>query len=116
MVLVICFLFTDTSELPGSLLYAGDFALVSQLTEANTAAAVVAQVGVRTTANLAAGVCTTGVLGLSMLLDLHRLLCHVVSSSFLLDKGCAQLGQQFLSFFVGVSGGDDRNVHATQLF
>ena len=57
--------------LPRSLLDAGDLALVCQLAEANTADAVVAQVGVGAAADLAAVVLTGGVLGGLLLLDLH---------------------------------------------
>ena len=63
-------------DLPGGLLHAGDLALVSQLTEADTADAVVAQVGVGTAADLAAVVSAGGELGLLLLLQDHRLLSH----------------------------------------
>ena len=58
------------------LAYAGDLALVSQLTEADTADAVVAQVSVGAAADLAAIVLTSRELRRSLLLENHRFLCH----------------------------------------
>ena len=58
---------------------AGDLALVRQLAEADTADAVVAQVGVGTTADLAAVVTASRELGGTLLLELHRSFCHVSS-------------------------------------
>ena len=58
------------------LAHAGDLALVSQLAEADTADAVVAQVSVRTAADLAAVVLTGRELRRSLLLENHRFLCH----------------------------------------
>jgi len=58
-------------KLPAGLLNAGNLALICQLAEANTADAVVAQVGMGTAADLAAVVLTGGVLGGLLLLDLH---------------------------------------------
>ena len=55
---------------------AGDLALVRQLAEADTADAVVTQIGVGTAADLAAVVLAGGELGRTGLLDLHRSLCH----------------------------------------
>ena len=55
---------------------AGDLALVSQLTEADTADAVVAKVSMGTAADLAAVVLTGGELCRSLLLQNHRFLCH----------------------------------------
>ena len=69
---------TGAFNLPRSLLHAGDLALVSQLAEADTADAVVAQVGVGTAAELAAVVAAAGELGLALLLENHRFLSHVV--------------------------------------
>ena len=66
----------EFSGLPGSFLHAGNLTLVSQLSEADTADAVVAQVRMRTTADLAAGVSTSGVLGLSLLFHFHGFLRH----------------------------------------
>ena len=63
-------------QLPGRLLDAGDLTLVGQLAEADTADAVVPQVSVGTTADLAAVVAAAGELGLSLLLQDHRLLSH----------------------------------------
>ena len=63
-----------TSE--AGLAHAGDLALISQLTEADTADAVVAQVSVRTAADLAAVVLTGRELRRSLLLENHRFLCH----------------------------------------
>jgi len=57
--------------LPGSLPDAGDLALVSQLTEADTADAIVTQVSVGAAADLAPVVAAGGKLGLSLLLELH---------------------------------------------
>ena len=59
-----------------SLAHTGDLALVSQLTEADTADAVVPEVSMGTTAQLAAVVLAGGELGRTSLLDLHRSLCH----------------------------------------
>ena len=59
-----------------SLTHAGDLALVSQLTEADTADTVVPEIGVGTAAQLAAVVLAGGELGRTGLLDLHRSLCH----------------------------------------
>ena len=59
-----------------SLTHAGDLALVSQLTEADTADTVVPKIGVGTAAQLAAVVLAGGELGRTGLLDLHRSLCH----------------------------------------
>ena len=63
-------------KLPGSLADTGDLALVSQGAEADTAHAVVTQVGVGAAAQLAAVVLAGGELGRTGLLDLHRSLCH----------------------------------------
>ena len=59
-----------------SLTHAGDLALVSQLTETDTADTVVPEIGVGTAAQLAAVVLAGGELGRTGLLDLHRSLCH----------------------------------------
>ena len=53
---------TPDNFLPGSLLYARDFALVSEFTEADTADTVLAEISVGATADLAAGVFTGGIL------------------------------------------------------
>ena len=58
------------------LAHAGDLALISQLAEADTADAVVAQVSVRTATDLAAVVLTGRELRRSLLLENHRFLCH----------------------------------------
>ena len=58
-------------ELPGCLSYARDLALVSKLAEADTADAVLAKVGMRSTADSASGVSTRGELGLLLLLKDH---------------------------------------------
>ena len=65
-------------DLPRGLLHAGDLAFVSQLTEADTADAVVAQIGVGTAADLAAVVAAAGELRLSLLLQNHRSLSHLL--------------------------------------
>ncbi len=69
------------STLPASLADTGDLALVSQLTEADTAHAVVTQVCMGSAADFAAVIAAAGELGLSLLLQDHRLLCHVRSSN-----------------------------------
>lgn len=58
-------------RLPRSLANAGNLALISQLAEANSAYAVVAEIGVRTATDLAAIVLAGGELGRTSLLDLH---------------------------------------------
>ena len=60
-----------------SLAHAGDLALISQLAEADTADAIVAQIGMRTTADLAAVVLTGGELSRSLLLQDHGFLSHL---------------------------------------
>ena len=69
---------TAERDLPGSLLDAGDLTLVRQLTEADTADAVIAEVGVGTAADLAAVVAAAGELGLALSLQDHRFLSHTV--------------------------------------
>ena len=64
--------------LEARLSHAGDLALVRQLTEADTADAVVAQVSMGTAADLAAIVRTGGELRLALLLEDHRFLSHVI--------------------------------------
>ena len=59
-----------------SLTHAGDLALVRQLAEADTADAVVPEIGMGTASQLAAVVLAGGELGRTGLLDLHRSLCH----------------------------------------
>ena len=56
---------------PGCLADAGDLALISQFTEADTADAVVAQIGVGTAADLAAVVLAGGELSRGLLLKDH---------------------------------------------
>ena len=58
---------------------AGDLALVSQLTEADTADAVVAQISVGAAADLAAVVLAGGELSRSLLFQNHRFLSHISS-------------------------------------
>ena len=55
-------------NLPACLLYAGDFALVSQLSEADTANAVIAEIGVGTAAYFAAVIAASRELRLCLLL------------------------------------------------
>ena len=55
-------------RLPACLLYTGNLALVCELTEADTADAVLAEISVRTTADLASVVLTGGELLLLLLL------------------------------------------------
>ena len=57
-----------SGSLPGRLAHAGDLALIGQLAEADTAHAVVAQIGVGTAADLAAVILAAGELGLGLLL------------------------------------------------
>ena len=59
-----------------SLTHTGDLALVGQLPEADTADAVVTQVGVGTAAQLAAVVLASRILRRSLLLQDHRFLSH----------------------------------------
>ena len=66
----------DGSRLPRGLAHPGDLPAVGHLTEADTAHAVVTQVGVGAAADLAAVVLPGGVLGRGLLLKNHRLLCH----------------------------------------
>ena len=61
------------------LAHAGDLALISQLTEADTADAVVAQVSVGAAADLAAVVLAGGELSRSLLFQNHRFLSHILS-------------------------------------
>ena len=68
-----------TRNLERSLSHAGDLALISQLAEADTADAVVAQIGMGTAADLAAVVRTRGELRRSLLLENHRFLSHCSS-------------------------------------
>ena len=65
--------------LPGCFANAGDLALVGQLTEADTADTVLAEVSMGTTADLAAVVLAGGELGRSLLLEDHRFLSHIFS-------------------------------------
>ena len=70
------FLLRHIIFLERSLAHAGDLALVGQFPEADTADAVVTQIGVGAAAQLAAVVLAGGELGRTGLLDLHRSLCH----------------------------------------
>ena len=63
-------------DLEGGFADAGDLALVRQLAEADTAYAVVTQIGVGTAADLAAVVLAGGELSRSLLLENHRFLSH----------------------------------------
>ena len=60
----------------GGLPHAGDLALVGQFPEADTADAVVTQIGVGAAAQLAAVVSPGGELGSPLLLENHGFLCH----------------------------------------
>ena len=62
---------THEGNLPRSLAYAGDLALMSELTEADTANAVVTQISVGTTADFATVILSCGKFRRSSLLDLH---------------------------------------------
>ena len=62
---------TPEGNLPRSLLNSGDLALVGEFSEADTAYAVVTQIGVGTTADLAAIVLSGRELRRSLLLDFH---------------------------------------------
>src|SRR5574344_771780 len=101
-------------DLEGSLANAGDLSLIRQLAEADTADAVVAQVGVRTAADLAAVVSTGRELGLSLLLENHRFLSHLFLSSYLAFKGSADQGQQLAGFFVSLRGGADNDIRSEE--
>ena len=63
--------------LPACLSYAGNFALVSEFTEADTADTELTKVSVGTTADLATVVLTCGVLLCLLLFKDHSLLCHL---------------------------------------
>ena len=63
-------------ELPGSLLYSGDLALVSEVTEANTADTELTEIRMRASADFATVVSSGGELRCSLLLNDHRSLCH----------------------------------------
>ena len=65
-------------DLEGSLANAGDLALVGQLAEADTADAVVTQIGMRAAADLAAVVAAGGELVSSLLLQDHCFSSHCV--------------------------------------
>ena len=54
--------FIGKAVLPACLLYSGDLALVCELTEADTADAVLAEISVGTTADLASVVLSGGIL------------------------------------------------------
>ena len=62
--------------LPAGFADAGDLALVRQLTEADTADAVLFQYGVRSSADLASGICTCGKLRFSLLFYFERCFSH----------------------------------------
>ncbi len=59
------------NKLPRCLSYAGDLALVSELTEADTADAVLTKVSVRSATDLASIVSASRELRLSLLLEYH---------------------------------------------
>src|SRR5699024_10392300 len=103
------------STLPAGLADTGDLALVGQLTEADTANTVIAQVSMGSAADLAAVVAAAGELSLSLLLQDHRLLCHLLNPPKSSGEGSTQLGQQLFGFLVGGSGGADADVHTTDL-
>ena len=67
-------------KLPGCLSYARNLALVSKLTEADTADSVLTEVGVGSTTDLASVVSASRELRFSLLLKYHGLLCHSFSS------------------------------------
>ena len=58
-------------KLPGCLSYAGTLAVVSELTEADTADSVLTEVGVRSTTDLASVVSASRKLGGLLLLEYH---------------------------------------------
>ena len=68
-------------SLPGRFLYARNLALVSQLTEANSANTELTKVSMGSAANLTSVVFAAGILLLSLLLYNHRLFRHDSSSS-----------------------------------
>ena len=61
----------QSDGLPASLLYARNFALVSEVTEANTADSALTEICVGTTTDLASVVAAGGELGLCLLLQNH---------------------------------------------
>ena len=67
---------SNAQRLPGSLANAGNLALVCSLAEADTADAVVAQVSMGTTADLAAIIAAGHKLGFPLLLENHSFSCH----------------------------------------
>ena len=67
---------THGGKLPRSLLDTGDLALISQFTEADTADAVVTQVSVGSSADVAAVVAASRELRFLLLLQNHCFSCH----------------------------------------
>ena len=104
-----------TAVLPAGLSHAGDLALVGQLTAADTADAVVPQIGVGTAADFAAVVLAAGELGFRLLLEDHRLFRHFFPSSLSALEGRAHQLQEGLGLFVGLGGGADDDIHAADL-
>ena len=74
-------IFANSRRLPGCLADTGDLALVCQLTEADTADAVIAQIGVGSSADFASVIVAAGELGRLLLLQNHRFFCHLYFSS-----------------------------------
>ena len=74
--LFVCFLCLRLLGLPACLLYARDLALVSEVTEADTADTELTEISVRASADLAAVVLSGGELLSLLLLVNHSFLCH----------------------------------------
>ena len=83
--------------LPACLSNAGDLALVSKLSEADTADTVLTHIRMRTAAELAAGVLSGGILLLFLLLKYHSFLCHNYLSSPSLAKGAPSIVSRSLA-------------------
>ena len=73
--------------LPAGLPDPGDLTLVGQLTEADTADAVIPEIGMGPTANLAAVVAAAGVFGLGLLLQDHSFFRHSSNTSISYRRG-----------------------------
>ena len=97
--------------LPACLLNARNLTLVGELSEANTANTVVAQIRVGSAADLAAVIVASRELGVLLLLHYHRLSSHY-SFLRLVVEGSAHHGQQLFCLFIRLGSGADNDVHA----
>ena len=77
----------NSALLPAGLLYTRDLALVSELTEADPADSIFLQNGMRTAADVAAGIGSRRELWLAGLLDLHRCFCHGIFLLIYFENG-----------------------------